>query len=139
MLVIHCLVLSYVLINTVPKGFDKSGVVVPRFLVSKEIISEIFSAKKNTSEFVRPVRKWNSFVLSNITLSKIEFCEEDVECEEPMRCCKGLLVDYCCDIGGFAQKRKRMRLFPNITFPDVFPLPTPRPVPIPIPIDTQHI
>lgn len=87
---------------------------------------------QNTTDVVQRFKKWK--VLSNITFSKMEFCQEDVECEEPMRCCKGLFVDYCCDIGGFAQKRKRSQVFPNITFPDVFPLPTPRPVPQPIPI-----
>ena len=60
-------------------------------------------------------------------------CVADIECEEPLRCCNGFIMNYCCNIGGTAQKTKR-KTFPNITFPDTFPLPKPRPVPVPIPI-----
>ena len=134
MLVIDCLVFSYLLFTRVPKGFDKIGVVVSRLPASRHRAERFHLQKKNTPEVVEPSSKWNGFVLSNITFSTMEFCKEDVECEEPMRCCKGLFVDYCCDIGGYAQKRRRSQLFPNITFPNVFPLPTPRPVPQPITI-----
>ena len=131
MIVFNCIVFSFMIFTRVPLSSEKIGVVVP--VNQKKTLLQ----KRNTTDIVERLKKWNGNVLSNITFSKMEFCQEDVECEEPMRCCKGLFVDYCCDIGGFAQKRKRSRVFPNITFPDVFPLPTPvpQPIPIPIPID----
>jgi hypothetical protein len=122
MLVINCIVFSFVIFTRVPMTSEKNGVIVPVYQKKERLLRKI-----NTTNVVQRIKKWNDFV-------NIEFCQEDVECEEPMRCCEGLFVDYCCDIRGFAQKRKRTQVFPNITFPDVFPLPTPRPVPQPIPI-----
>lgn len=65
-------------------------------------------------------------------------CKDDFECELPSRCCKSLILDYCCTHGGHGSRIPRAH--PNITWPELpdnFPFPKPQPIPIPIPIPSN--
>ena len=71
-----------------------------------------------------------------------DMCESHSDCIPPEMCCVGLFQDFCCDIGGTAQRKRRGRLFPNITIPELPvpqipwpPVPYPVPQPIPIPVE----
>ena len=54
-------------------------------------------------------------------LDMMEMCVEDYECDAPKRCCTGLFFDYCCDVGGLAQRVPRR----NVTYPGAYPSPLP--------------
>lgn len=65
----------------------------------------------------------------------LDACEYDWDCDLPDRCCKGIVRNFCCNIGGNIEKKKKMPKLPNITWPKIpIPIPQPQPQPIPIPI-----
>lgn len=60
----------------------------------------------------------------------VDLCTVDSDCELPERCCKGLMIRYCCDLGGHHQRLRRpSSLLPNITLPPLPGVPLPSPVP----------